>query len=632
MPSPWKAWQPIAVRGREARVWGRDYRLDEIGLPAQITSAGEPLLARPASLDIVADGQAVRWTRTSGHWTRASSTSARYAFSADSTGLTLKVAGLIEPDGMWRFDLDLTPKHPISLDRLCLVIPLDPARAGLMHWYPLPRNWPNVTFFDRAFQNSGARPREWESPFTPFVWIGDEERGLEWFCESDESWRPEGSALTVRKAEGAVVFTAHVIERPIELSEPYRLTFGLQAGPVKPKSPLVVQGDVGYSHWATYENTDAARLEVLKGQGMKFVGMHEDWTDLQGMPRVTAPEKLRRLADDVHRAGMGLVLYHSLALPDIAPEFGALADDALCEPRTANYVHSRQPDQRDYPVCHRSAYPAIWAEGIAGLFKDYGIDGLYLDGAACPIPCANQRHGCGYTDAQGKLHPTYPIFGARETMKRLRTICESQSRPTLIVAHMSSIITLPSLSFADVLLTGEQYWKSPEDYRPPIEFFRAECMGHNHGIPTHFIGYPPLNGDYARTMIGLHNAPSPWCPGGVDMWRIYKEFDADGARLTPYWTAKPLADGDVPDALVTGLIHPDGRALLAVGNLRQSRRAVTITLGAEVGRFRSAKDPLTGAKFDIVSGRIKLDLGPEALQWILLDAGLPEEPTLGTRS
>ena len=67
MPSPWKAWQPIAVRGREARVWGRDYRLDEIGLPAQITSAGDPRLAGAASLDIAADGQAVRWTRTSGH-------------------------------------------------------------------------------------------------------------------------------------------------------------------------------------------------------------------------------------------------------------------------------------------------------------------------------------------------------------------------------------------------------------------------------------------------------------------------------------------------------------------------------------------------------------------------------------
>ena len=621
MPSPWAAWQPIRVRGRDAGMWARTYRLSELGLPMQIVSAHGDLLAAPVNLDIVINERPVRWSKSSGHWTQAGPTCARYVFQTTSPDLLMRADGLIEPDGMWRFDLTLTPLRPIGLDRLRLVIPISSKHANLMHSYPLPRNWPNVTFFDRAFQNSGPRPRKWDSPFTPFVWIGDEERGLEWFCESDETWRPgsPNSALTVRESDGAVELTARVIERPIKLTEPYRLTFGLQAGPVKPKPPLVVQGDVGYSHWATYENTDAARLEQLKGQGMRFVGMHEDWTDFEGMPRVTQPERLRSLVDAVHRRNMGLVLYHSMALPDIAPEFAKLADDCLCEPRTANYVHSRLPEQRDYPVCHRSAYPALWSKGIEKLFADYGIDGLYLDGASCPIPCANARHGCGYTDADGQLHPTYAIFAARETMKRLRTICESQDKPTLIVAHMSAMITLPSLSFADVLLTGEQYWKSPEDYRPPIEFFRTECIGHNHGIPTHFIGYPPLNGDYARTMIGLHNAPSPWCPGGVEMWRIYKEFDADGAKWTPYWAAKPLASANGDCLLISGFVHPGGRALLAVGNVGKSARKARLTLGGEVREFSRAGDPLAGTEFRIRSGRIKLDLGPEALQWILLE-------------
>ena len=629
MPSPWAAWQPIQVRGRDAGIWARTYRLSEIGLPSRIVSAHADLLAAPVNLDIVIDGRPVGWSKSSGHWTQAGPTCARYVFQATSPDLLMKIDGLIEPDGMWRFDLALTPLRPIGLDRLRLVIPINSKHANLMHSYPLPRNWPNVTFFDRAFQNSGARPRKWDSPFTPFVWIGDEERGLEWFCESDETWRPESpkSALTVRESDGAVEFTAHVIERPMELTEQYRLTFGLQVGPVKPKPPQLVQGDVGYSHWGAYGMESSIRaghgvtqLEYVKSLGMKYVGMHEDWTDFEGMPRVTQPEKLRSLVDAVHRQNMGLALYHSMALPDIAPEFAKLADDCLCEPRTANYVHSRLPEQRDYPVCHRSAYPALWLKGIEELFRDYGIDGLYLDGASCPIPCANARHGCGYTDADGQRHPTYAIFAARETMKRLRTICESQDKPTLIVAHMSAMITLPSLSFADVLLTGEQYWKSPEDYRPPIEFFRTECMGRNHGLPTHFIGYPPLNGEYARTMIGLHNAPSPWCPGGVEMWRIYKEFDADGAKWTPYWAAKTLAAADVPGVLVSGLVHPGGRALLAVGNVGKSALEVELILGGEVRKFSRAGDPLAGTEFQIQSGKIKLDLGPEALQWILLDS------------
>jgi hypothetical protein len=628
MPSPWKSFPPISVQGREARTWMRAYRLNDIGLPAQIVSSQGNLLASPVTLDMVADGRPIVWSKASGHWTRVGPTCARYSYQASSADLRLKLDGLVEPDGMWRLDLVLIPSRPVSLDRLCLVIPISPQHAGLMHWYPLPRNWPNVTFFDRAFQNAGARPTKWESPFTPFVWIGDEERGLEWFCESDETWRPRSanSALTVRESDGQVRFTAHIIERSSELTEPYHLTFGLQAGPVKPRSPLLVQGDVGYSHWGVYgmesgirAGTGMTQLEYVKSLGMKFVGMHEDWTDFQGMPRVTRPKEMRSLADAVHQKDMGLVLYHSMALPDIAPEFDRLADECLCEPRTANYVHSRQPEQRDYPVCHRSPYPAVWADGIEALFEEFGIDGLYLDGASCPIPCANARHGCGYTDDAGQAHPTYPIFAARATMKRLRTICESQNKPTLMVAHMSSMIALPSLSFADILLTGEQYWKSPEDYRPPIEFFRTECMGHNHGIPTHFIGYPPLNGEYARTMIGLHNAPSPWCIGGVEMWRVYKEFDVDAAKWTPYWAAKPLASANTDRLLISGFVHPNGRALIAVGNLAMNQRKVELALSPDLSRFTSAKDPITGTKLRIRSGRIALDLGPEGLQWIWLD-------------
>ncbi|MCX6376880.1 MAG: DUF6067 family protein, partial [Armatimonadetes bacterium] len=154
---------------------------------------------------------------------------------------------------------------------------------------------------------------------------------------------------------------------------------------------------------------------------------------------------------------------------------------------------------------------------------------------------------------------------------------------------------------------------------PPIEFFRTECMGHNHRIPTHFIGYPPLNGEYARTMIGLHNAPSPWCPGGVEMWRVYKAFDADAAKWTPYWAAKPLASANTDRLLISGFVHPNGRALLAVGNLAMDQRKVELALSPDLSGFTSAKDPITGTKLQIRSGRIALDLGPEGLQWIWLD-------------
>jgi hypothetical protein len=497
-----------------------------------------------------------------------------------------------------------------------------------MHSYPLPRHWPQVTFPDYRYPNSGARPDRWASPFVPFVWLGDQARGLEWCCETDEAWRPRRpeAALQLRTVGDTVEFTCHLRDEPAPLTQPLRFTFALQAGPVKPPSPQYRQGRFGYSHWGTFgmetqeRSPGLTQLDYLKGLGVRFVGMHEEWTDFQGMPRVTQPERLRALVAATHAREMGLVLYHSLAIPDIVSEFAAMGAESLLEPRSANYVHSREPFQHDYGACHRGKYRDLWVEGIARLFAEYGVDGLYLDGASCPVACANQAHGCGYTDATGSVRPTYPIFAARETMQRLRAICDRRPTPTLIVAHMSSLLSLPSLSFADMLLTGEQCWKAPESFRPPLEFIQAECMGHNHGLPTDFIGYPPLGGEYARQVIALHNAPSSWCPGGVEIWGLYDRFDADGAAWYPYWGPDPLATADAPGVLISGLRHPAGRALLAVGNTRIAPQRVQVTL---LGRLRmtgvTAREAFTAAPLPLDNGQLGLDLGPEGTAWVWLD-------------
>ena len=101
------------------------------------------------------------------------------------------------------------------------------------------------------------------------------------------------------------------------------------------------------------------------------------------------------------------------------------------------------------------------------------------------------------------------------------------------------------------------------------------------------------------------------------MWRLYTEFDAEGAQWVPYWSEKPLASANVRDVLVSGFTHPDGRALLAVGNVSASSRKVTLTVR---GKFGSAKDPLTEDTLEIADGRIELELGPESLRWVQLES------------
>jgi len=355
---------------------------------------------------------------------------------------------------------------------------------------------------------------------------------------------------------------------------------------------------------------------------VKFVGMHEDWTDYQGMPRVTEPEKLRKLVADVHQRDIGLVLYHSMAIPDIAPEYPGMAADCISEPTSSFYVHQREPKQSDYPACFGGPWSRYFTDAVAKLVREYDIDGLYLDGAAVPFWCTNARHGCGYVGADGTRRPTYPIFAAREQMKRLREICDSKGKPALIVAHMSCSVTLPTLSFADVLLTGEQYWKKPDDFRPTLEFYRTEGMGHPYGIPTHFIGYPPLGGEYARTMTALHHAPSPWVLGCWDMWKLYDSFDADSASWHPYWKEASLATSSSPSVLISGLCHPGEKALLAVGNVSRKAATATVAFSAETLGFlpglESVRDALTDESLPLREDQIDIGLAPESMRWIII--------------
>ncbi len=622
VPSPWPA---LRADGARIETWGRMHAIGADGLPTSIRSAGEELLAGPVYFSF---GPGSEPAKAECRFEPASPQQAGWTSTGTWGGLDYRCRGLIEFDGMMRLDAVFQPQGASRLDRLHLVVPLRRSQATLLHFFPPPYDFPQITWFRPERPNSIARPQRWACRFTPFVWLGNEWRGLQWFCESDEGWRPADpeAALEIAEHGEEVRLTVRLLDGPAVLDRPFTLTFGLMAGPVKPKPATFSQGTFGYLHWASYALAEtqpegtACPLDRRRAMGARFLGMHEDWTDYQGMSRATQPDRLRRLVQEVHRRGMGLVLYHYMSIPDNAPEFAELADECLCEPRSAFYVHTREPAQRAYVACHRSRWSQVFTDGIAALFADYGIDGVYLDGAAGPFWCANARHGCGYDAPDGSRRPTFPIFAVRDQMRRIRAICDAAGRPTLIVAHMSAMITLPTLSFADLLLTGEQYWKAPDDFRPPLEFFRVECMGHPHGIPTDFIGYRPLGGDYARTMIGLHHAPSSWCPGGVETWRLYRDFDVDAAAWWPYWGDEHPATADRTDVLVSGFGHVGRRALLAVGSLAGTEAEVVLSLNAELaglGPGSRVRDAESGEPLEIEAGRLRVRLGPESLRWLL---------------
>lgn len=146
----------------------------------------------------------------------------------------------------------------------------------------------------------------------------------------------------------------------------------------------------------------------------------------------------------------------------------------------------REPFQRDYVVCYRSKWREAMLKGIEALVDEFGIDGIYVDLGMSA--CQNEKHGCGYRDHEGKLHPAYPIYGIRELFRGLYSILDP--RGGMINSHQGSKYNIPSRSFIHSNFTGEEiswYIKDEGAEKIPLDYYYFTLDGRNCGTSVEFI-------------------------------------------------------------------------------------------------------------------------------------------------
>jgi len=220
-------WTPLAVEGDAVKPWGRTYRFARSLLPTEVVTRGASVLAGPIALGGRANGKDVVWQPLPDQATSHKPAVVVIGGGAESDSLRLRGTATIEYDGMVRVDLTLAPKGATTLERLWLDVPLKPKHARYL--YHFPGRWGSVA-------NSGHLPPEgWAHAFKPFVWLGDDDRGFAWFCESDQHWRPADPdrAITITRTPKATVLRLHLIEQPMKFDRALSYTFGFQATPVK---------------------------------------------------------------------------------------------------------------------------------------------------------------------------------------------------------------------------------------------------------------------------------------------------------------------------------------------------------------------------------------------------------------
>lgn len=563
-------WTPMDVHDTTVSCWGRGYAFGERALPVQITSRGKALLARPIHLTVVADGKQLTWEDETVRVAEQSDT--RVELLGEMTGraksgdVRFSARVTAEYDGLLLLELTCDAPEALKLDAIRLDIPVKAKRALYLHRYA-----------NRHAAKSGSVSAGQgivdQTAFVPFAWLGDNDRGLFWFCESDQYW-PRGrsaDAIQLVRSDGEVMLRLNLLASGETLSSDWRYVCGLQATPVKPLP----------KDWRKW------RLNV--NAMISWPAPREDCVKYFGYPEAANPEAFSRMVDQHHAQGKKVVPYLCLThVSAAAPEW-----DCFGKVWTMDAGYSSSKDVADYgtagfvkvsPLGEGYADFIVWKN--KAFVERYGLDGLYHDNTV-PYGSRNLEAGCGYV-RDGQVHPTYPILAYRDLYRRIYAMMKSQPRQTLLVVHTSPFVTIPILAYEDLYVMGENmrdYVKESYMEVITLDQLRAAYMGRQWGlIPTFIPGLrrdrkeyykkavPPTRGLMALLMI--HDV-TPWptlCNVSVlrEAWKALDAFDHVEADFIPYWDPLPPAATDMKDVHASAYRREDGRVLLIVANLGDS--------------------------------------------------------------
>lgn len=632
-------------------VWNREYEFSGNSVfPSSIKIGNEEILYSPIRLNAVFGERTGEWKN--GHIIKTSSDDESVSFSngAETENIIVNANVVAESDGFIKIDFRIMNHWGLlhncdnvpHLTGLSIDIPLKKQFAGLMHFWPNCESGVNVS---HKVLNSYATPEgKTFLPFKPCLWTGWEYGGLNICCEDDKSFE-------LKDKEKCVVFenNEEFVNVRINLLDdmPYdwrgktdewgdnlkviSYTFGIQATPVKEfdnthiKNWRVWQTNVtdlkemsekyGPAKIVRDENSI---LEKVADCGVTYIHMHERWSAIQNYGLPKDEEYFKNLVDDCHKLNMKVMVYFGYEVSSLYPEFDKNYENYVNKNINGNTVGGwqRYPIQRDYTVCYKGGYGDVVAERAANAMDKYGVDGIYTDGFCIPWECANASHGCGYTDRDGVLHATYPIFAVRENAKKLYK--EVKKRGGIHDTHQSAMLLMPTLSFADSYYDGEnlQSMMIENIANLKLDTFRAEFMGTNVGLPCNLISYN--NGDYTiRRTSGLsfiHNVfPRARTIDEVEfmskVWKVIDDFRLEKAVWHPYWKQVEVKSSD--EHCYASYYETQNGIVIAAVNQDKNKTDIELVFDKA---YTQLCDLLDGGVYPITDGKVRVPAAAFDLQ------------------
>ncbi len=654
--SPWTKLK-VGKKGRDFffDCWERQYRFEGDFFPSRVHALGEDILASPIRLRGKTNQGVLKWSGTKVKPEEQADDHAVFSQTAKGSALNLTGRVRVEYDGMIRVDWKAEATKEVTLEKLVLEIPFHTRHAK--YFYSFPSSWGKM---GNAF---ALPPKGLKGGFKPFIWMGDEERGFSWFCESDKNWylQNQDLAVTVERRGKTTVLRLTLVDRPVLLSPKGRendegkmlslhggpqqglgYTFGFQATPLRKNEQDAWDYRIlCLTQFISVDNvyTDKERCQVsekyldeLKSKGVRTVVLFEHWTDAEAYTRTPFKEALKRSVQAAHARGMSVLFYFGFLFSDRAPEWPELGEECISIPKRGYPFHDYlpQPLQSAWVVCYRNEWQDFIADGIARAMDEFDIDGVYLDGTGYPWPCQNLQHGCGYLRPDESIGVTYSIFSVRNMMKRIYTIVKSRKPEGQVNYHNSTCLTAPTVAWTTSCWDGEQF----QDVKTgpfaldliPLDSFRCEFMGKPFGIAAEFLCYgKPYTYEQISGVALLHDVPvRPFLEtssGDLDVcskiWNAFDRFGKKESTWLPYWKNQKAVKATC-GAYVSLYCHPSNGVLAVVSNLTAQTLKTTVRFNLKALQLSAVTtdDGITNKSLPIHQGTMTVEL--PSLGWKLI--------------
>ena len=461
VPPPWTT--PVAT-DNEFQCWGRTYRFKNGSFIASINIDGTEFLYSPVRLLVNGTNADFRTERLDGKRSPAVND---YRQTAVRDGIVITSELQAEYDGLLRFTLIVRPEDSSAeLSSMSLEIPIAAQCAS------------GFNDCSSIFENDDLRKSRGKTIFKnpvykPFFRIGNERIGLLGGMSSMRGWHTKDKehALAIDNQTDKAKVSLSFVDTPFRLEKERRISFYLQATPVKPKAPIskTRKAHLWTGYWTTvfdykvegfFDDTAIQSLEKQLKPDMEY---HWYFTSSGASP--FSPEWY----------------YWGLDWHNDPPSLGSFGADSDMSNRA-----KRDKNAWTYGCLSSRSFLDFKIRTCTDAITNpkYHVDNCYFD-LSWPKICWNPEHECLWLDDFGDKMPTNDWEGNREFHERIYRTLKRKNPDGAITQHLIATWT-PGDSFCDIIVGGEAYDQEIASKENYYDCFKPDFMR---------IAYTPRNVD-----------------------------------------------------------------------------------------------------------------------------------------